>query len=185
MNDYLANPLILIVQTLFQLYIWVVLIRYFLQLFRGDFYNPITQAVVKATNPLLIPLRRIVPSIGRHDIASLVLALVLTALMIVVIAAINGRPMTGQALFGATLYFGFKMLIDLFFWTVLIRALLSWFAQGRTAASSFLEDLTDPVLKPVQRILPPLGGIDLSPLAVLLGLQVIQMLVLPILAQLF
>jgi len=107
--------------------------------------------VVKATNPLLIPLRKIVPSIGRHDIASLVLALILTALMVLVIAAINGRPMTGQALFGATLYFGFKMLIDLFFWTVLIRALLSWFAQGRTAASSFLEDLTDPVLKPVQR----------------------------------
>jgi len=184
MDGYFANPLIFVIQTLFQFYIWVVLLRYFLQLFRGDFYNPITQMVVKATNPLLLPLRKVIPSVGRHDLASLVLAFALVALMIVVISSIGAMPMTGQALFGATLYFGFKIVTDLFFWTVLIAALLSWFGRERTPISAMLDELTRPLLRPVRKVLPPLGGIDLSPLAVLLGLQVLQMLVLPLIVPL-
>ncbi|MFP4154643.1 MAG: YggT family protein [Halothiobacillaceae bacterium] len=184
MDGYFANPLILVIQTLFQLYIWVVLLRYFLQLFRADFYNPLTQLVVKATNPLLIPLRGVVPPVGRHDLASIVLALLLIAVMVVAVSAVGNMPITGSSVFGATLYFAFKIVTDLFFWTVLIRALLSWFGQQRTPVSGLLEDLTDPILRPVQNILPPLGGIDLSPLAVLLGIQVIQMLVLPLIGKL-
>lgn len=179
MDGYLANPLILVIQTLFQLYIWVVLLRYFLQLFRADFYNPLTQLVVRATNPLLVPLRRIVPPVGRHDLASIVLALLLIAAMVFAVSAVGGMVMTAQSILGATVYFAFKIVTDLFFWTVLVRALLSWFGQQRTPVSGLLEDLTDPILRPVQNMLPPLGGIDLSPLAVLLGIQVIQMLVLP------
>lgn len=179
MSGQFGDPLVLLVRTLFELPIFILLIRYFLQLFRGNFFNPLTQSIVKMTNPVLQPLRRLLPSSRRHDFAALIVVALLTVLMVVALAAVSGAgglpsPLTVGI---NALYFAFLLVTNLFFWTVLLRALSSWLGNTQSPAVSLLADLTDPVLRPVQKVLPPLGGLDLSPLVLLLGIQVLQMMV--------
>ncbi|MBD3816416.1 MAG: YggT family protein, partial [Halothiobacillus sp.] len=155
----------------------VVMVRYFLQLFHANFFNPITQSLVKLTNPVLSPLRNVLPKSRRHDFASLLVTLVLIVLMVWVLGMMSVGRVSVAALIFNSLYFAFLLVTDLFFWTILMRAIASWIGNGRSPGVALLEDLTDPILQPVQKILPPLGGIDLSPLAVLIAIQVLQIFV--------
>ena len=165
-----------LIDTAFSLYLMVVILRLWLQLVRADFYNPFSQFVVKATNPLVLPLRRIIPSLGRLDTATLLLAyaVMLTKLLLLqVISA--GQIILVPSLILAAIFL-VKEVLTLLFWILVIRALLSWFSQGRSPVEYVMYQLTEPVLAPVRRILPPLGGLDLSVLVVLIGLQFLNIL---------
>ena len=174
MSGSFGDPMMFLVRTLFELVIFVVMVRYFLQLFHANFFNPITQSLVKLTNPVLNPLRNVLPKSRRHDFASLLVTLVL---MVWVLGLMSVGHVSVAALLFNSLYFIFLLVTDLFFWTILMRAIASWIGNGRSPGVALLEDLTDPILRPVQKILPPLGGIDLSPLAVLIAIQVLQIFV--------
>jgi len=179
-TDYLTNPLIFIIQTLFQLYILVVLLRFFLQLTHADFYNPLSQFIVKVTSPALIPLRRVVPGLRGLDIASLLLAWGLKTLELILVLWYSKG---GFHLFLPLLLAIPELVelsLDIFFWGILIQAILSWVNPGvYNPASALLYSLTLPLLRPAQRIIPPIGGLDLSPMVVMLGLVVLKMLILP------
>jgi len=177
MSGSFGDPSVFLVRVLFELVIFVAFARYFLQLFRANFFNPVTQAVVKITDPVLNPIRAVIRPVGRHDLAALVFALVMVALMVWALTAMRGIGLSGSGLLFGTLYFAFLTVTNLFFWTVLLRAVASWVGNERSPGVAFLDDLTEPVVAPVRRVLPPLGGLDLSPLAVLLIIQVAQMLV--------
>ncbi|ACX96660.1 YggT family protein [Halothiobacillus neapolitanus] len=177
MSGSFGDPMMFLVRTLFELVIFVVMVRYFLQLFHANFFNSITQSLVKLTNPVLNPLRRFLPKSRRHDFASLLVTLVLIVLMVWVLGMMSVGSVSAAALIFNSLYFAFLLVTDLFFWTILMRAIASWIGNGRSPGVALLEDLTDPILQPVQKILPPLGGIDLSPLAVLIAIQVLQIFV--------
>jgi len=177
MNGSFGDPGLFLVRTLFELVIFLLVTRYFLQVFRANFFNPVTQAIVRISDPVLGPLRRILPRAGRHDIASLVAAFVFLVLMVLALGYMRGVSFSATTLVLSVLYLGFVTVTNLFFWTILLRALASWLGPNRSPGVAFLEDLTDPILRPVQQMLPPLGGIDLSPLAVLLAIQVLQMFV--------
>lgn len=177
MSGSFGDPMMFLVRTLFELVIFVVMVRYFLQLFHANFFNPITQSLVKLTNPVLNPLRNVLPKSRRHDFASLLVTLVLIVLMVWVLGLMSVGHVSVAALLFNSLYFIFLLVTDLFFWTILMRAIASWIGNGRSPGVALLEDLTDPILRPVQKILPPLGGIDLSPLAVLIAIQVLQIFV--------
>jgi len=179
-SNYLANPLIFILQTLFQLYILVVLLRFFLQLTRADFYNPLSQFIVKVTSPVLTPLRRVIPGVGGIDIASLLLAWALKTLELMLVFWFS------RGTFGLLLPLLMaipelvELVINIFFWAILIQAILSWINPGvYNPATVLLYSLTAPLLRPAQRLIPPIGGIDLSPMVVMLGLVVLKMLILP------
>jgi YggT family protein len=143
---------------------------------RADFYNPFSQFVVKATNPLVLPLRRIIPSLGRLDSATLLLAygLMLAKLVILQLLQSGQVAILPSVIFAAILLV--KETLTLLFWILVIRALLSWFSQGRSPVEYVMHQLTEPLLRPVRRILPPLGGLDLSVLVVLIGLQFLNIL---------
>ena len=177
MSGSFGDLMMFLVRTLFELVIFVVMVRYFLQLFHANFFNPITQSLVKLTNPVLNPLRNVLPKSRRHDFASLLVTLVLIVLMVWVLGLMSVGHVSVAALLFNSLYFIFLLVTDLFFWTILMRAIASWIGSGRSPGVALLEDLTDPILRPVQKILPPLGGIDLSPLAVLIAIQVVQIFV--------
>ncbi|WP_322521099.1 YggT family protein [Guyparkeria halophila] len=177
MSGSFGDPSVFLVRVLFELVAFVAFARYFLQLFRANFYNPVTQAIVKITDPVLNPLRTVIKPVGRHDLAALVFGIVMVALMVWAITAMRGVGMTGTGVLIGTIYFTFLTVTNLFFWTVLLRAVASWLGNDRSPGVAFLADLTDPVVDPIRRVLPPIGGIDLSPLAVLLIIQVAQMVV--------
>lgn len=167
------NPFSFLITTVFDLYIMVVLMRIWLQASRADFYNPFSQFVVKATQPVLKPLRRMIPSVGSIDLATILFAYVLCVLkftMLVLVA--SGGAMVFSIDF---LLFGLAALIKaaggLVFWVLIIRAILSWVSQGRSPIEYLFYQITEPLLAPVRRFLPDLGGIDLSVLVVFVLLQ--------------
>lgn len=170
------QAVLFLIETAFSLYLMVVILRLWLQLARADFYNPFSQFVVKATNPLVLPLRKVIPSLGNLDSATLVLAYTITLAKLLVLQLIQ----SGQVVLVPSLIFAVIVLVKevftLLFWVLVIRALLSWFSQGRSPVELVMHQLTEPVLRPVRRILPPLGGLDLSVLVVLVGLQFLNIL---------
>lgn len=165
-----------LIETAFNLYLMVVILRLWLQLVRADFYNPFSQFIVKATNPLVLPLRRIIPSIGSLDTATLLLAYAVALLKLLVLQAfLYGQLVLPASLFGALIVL-VKETLTLLFWILIIRALLSWFSQGRSPVELVMHQLTEPLLRPIRRIIPPIGGLDLSVLVVLVGLQFLNIL---------
>ncbi len=177
------NPqgaLIYLLDFAFSAYIFIVLTRFVLQLARADFYNPISQFVLKATNPLLKPLRRVVPGYGGLDVASLVLVVVLIILKAITILSIQvgGFP---SGIGGQLILYSLRelaaVILNYIFWAVLLRVILSWVAPDPyNPVVRIVVKIAEPVMAPVRKLLPPMGGFDLSPLVVLLGIQLLQIL---------
>lgn len=184
-SSYMTDPAIFIIDSLFSLYILAVLLRFLLQWCGADFYNPISQFLVKATHPPLKLLRRFVPSIGKIDTSSLVLVLSLQMLDDFSILLLKGVALNIGALTILSLTQLISLLINIFIYAVFARAILSWMNPGTfSSASSILHSLTEPMLNLCRKFIPDFGGIDLSPLAALMLLQLAKMVLLPPLHQL-
>ena len=179
-STYMTDPIIFLIDTLFSLYILAVLLRFLLQWCGADFYNPISQFLVKATHPPLKILRRFVPSIGKIDTSSLILVLSLQMLADFSILLLKGVTINMGALAILSITQLLALLINVFVFAVFARAILSWLNPGSfNAAASILDTLTDPLLDIIRKIIPNLSGLDLSPLAALLLLQLAKMVILP------
>ena len=179
-SSYMTDPIIFLIDTLFSLYILAVLLRFLLQWCGADFYNPISQFLVKVTHPPLRILRRFVPSIGKIDTSSLILVLSLQMLADFSILMLKGVTINIGALTILSITQLVSLLINVFIFAVFARAILSWLNPGTfNAASSILATLTEPLLDICRKVIPDLGGIDLSPLAALLLLQLAKMVILP------
>jgi len=172
----LTDIFVYLVYVFFGLYLMVMLLRFLLQLTRADFYNPISQTLVKLTNPLVIPLRRIVPGYGGIDLASLLLALILQMLMIALLVALQtGALLPVLPLIMASLIGLAASLVKIYFFAILAMIILSWIAQGgNNPALRLLFQLTEPVMAPFRKVLPPMGGLDLSPIFVFILINIIQ-----------
>ncbi|MFV0449343.1 MAG: YggT family protein [Vibrio sp.] len=167
------NSMSFLISTVFDLYIMVVILRIWLQAARADFYNPFSQFIVKATQPVVAPLRRVIPSLGSIDLATVLFAYVLCVVKFVVLILIASK---GSVSFSTDfLFLGLLSLVKaaggLLFWVLLLRAILSWVSQGRSPIEYVFHQLTEPMLAPIRRILPALGGIDLSVLVLFIVLQ--------------
>lgn len=175
----LSQALILVVQTLGSLYLLIVLLRFILQLVRADFYNPLSQFIVRATHPLLRPLRRIIPSVGGIDLSSLVLALLvqmalMAAILMIAIGTIgNPLQLLLWALVGIT-----GLFLNIFFYALLISVILSWVAPtSHNPGALLIGQICEPVLAPFRKFLPSMGGLDLSPIFAFLAIKLLEMLV--------
>lgn len=176
-TPYLSNAGVFLIQTLFGFYILTVMLRFLLQWVRADFYNPLVQFLVKLTNPPLLPLRRVIPTLMGLDLAAIVLMLALQVVELLLIFGLLGAGFNGAALLVLAVTELLSLLINVYFWAVLIRVILSWVnPDPRHPALSLLRQLTDPVMAPAQRLLPPIAGLDLSPILVLVGLQLLNLL---------
>lgn len=166
-----------LISTLFDLYLMVVLLRFWLQLAQADFYNPFSQFVVKATHPIVAPLRRILPSFGRLDTATLVLAILVAGLKVVALSLVVGHSSFNPiALLLGAMLITLKEAFTLVIWVLIIRAIMSWVSQGNNPMQMVLEQLTEPMLAPIRKRLPEMGGLDLSMMVVILGLVFLQKL---------
>jgi YggT family protein len=158
--------LIYIIQSLLTLALFVVLARLFLQWARADFRNPICQAIVRVTNPVIVPLRRILPPIGKVDTASVVAVILVAIVEIVIVTSLAGFGMPDPVfvLRAAALEIA-RTSLWLYFYAIFLYALLSMIAPGGyTPLHSLLASLCEPVLAPIRRLIPAFAGIDLSPL---------------------
>jgi len=159
------SALIYIIQSLLTLALFVVLVRLFLQWARADFRNPICQAIVRLTNPLIVPLRRILPPVGKVDTASVVAVILVAIVEVVIITSLAGIPLDPLFVLRSSALEIARTSLWLYFYAIFLYALLSMVAPGGyTPLHSLLTALCEPVLRPFRRYIPPLAGIDLSPL---------------------
>ncbi len=191
-SGYLMSPLMLIVNTLVDLYVLLVLLRFLLQMLRADFYNPVSQFIVRVTTAPLRYLRRVIPTVGGQDTASIVLCLALIYAKFLILRALSIPmvPIGGvNAPIGAASYGGLVVMsiadlvaltLTVFLVAVIIKVILSWVNPGAYNPMIGLVDrIAQPVLKPVQRLIPSVGGLDLSPLFATLAILVAKMLIVP------
>ncbi|MGU0856255.1 YggT family protein [Pseudomonas aeruginosa] len=176
----LNTAAIYILQTLGSLYLLIVLLRFILQLVRADFYNPLSQFIVRATKPLLNPLRRIIPGFGRIDLASLVLAILIQLVLMILILMLMGYGVGGfimQLLIWSIIAVT-SLFLKVFFFALIISVILSWVAPGSyNPGAQLVNQICEPLLMPFRKLLPNLGGLDLSPIFAFLALKLIDMLV--------
>lgn len=178
-NPYISNAAAYLVDALFGIYMLMVLLRFVLQLARADFYNPISQFLVKATNPPLRPLRRIIPGLWGIDLAAVVLLLGLQMLALWLIHLAGGRGISPEGLFVLSVAELLSLALNMFLITILIQVILSWVGPGvYNPLTSILHSINEPLLGPARRMLPAMSGIDFSPLVVLIVIQLMKILVL-------
>lgn len=165
----MKDALIFLISTFTQLYLLLLLMRFWLPLLRANFRNPIAQGVLRFTSPAVVPVRRFVPAIGQVDTATVLVALVIQIALITVIALIEGGGAAVQMITGS---FGKVMInallslasmsVTLFIVAIIIRVILSFFQRYFGPMSDMLNEMTEPLMRPIRRIVPPLGVIDLS-----------------------
>lgn len=178
----LNTAAIYILQTLGSLYLLIVLLRFILQLVRADFYNPLSQFVVRATQPLVRPLRRFIPGLAGLDLASLLLAIIVQLLLMALTLLLMGYGADIMSLAGQLLIWSIigvtSLFLKVFFFALIVSVILSWVAPGTyNPAAQLVNQLCEPVLAPFRKLIPNLGGLDISPIFAFIALNLIDMLV--------
>jgi len=172
-----ARAFTYLISTLFDLYIMSVILRLMLQWVRADFYNTLSQFLVKITSPLLVPLRRMIPSIGRLDTAAVVLALLLEVSNLLIISSINSISLGWPQLLQLAVIKLLMAVLWLYFFLILAVIILSWIGRGmRHPIIPLMYQLTEPVLQPLRKLIPPIGGMDLSPLLAIITIRFLILL---------
>ena len=182
------RALVFLIDTFSRLYLLLLVLRFWLPLLRANFRNPVTQGVLRYTSPLVTPVRRLVPSVGRLDTATVLLAFAIQYLVLLVIGALSGAART-VGTFGATFpsaslaALAFQALIELamlsvllFIVAIIIRVILSLVGRNFGPVSDILADLSEPLLRPVRRAIPPLGVVDISAYIVIVLLIALNMI---------
>lgn len=172
------NALIFVVDSLLQLVVYAFLLRLLLQLTRADFRNPVSQAVVKLTDWLVMPLRKVLPPVGRIDTASIVALFAVNFVKVAAVTFLTFKAMLpGLSLIVGTFKDLLLTTLGFFTFAIFIYALLSFIAAGQyNPVAAVLRTLCEPLLQPFRRVIPPLGGLDLSPVFAIIALQALRML---------
>lgn len=178
MDGFLQDVGSLLISVIFGLYIFMLLLRLIFQILRADFYNPLSQAIVKITNPPLLPLRKIIPGLWGIDLASVLLIVVLQMAEIWLLLFMKGHAVSIVPLVIISLGYLLKSVIWIFLGAIFIRILLSWispYGGGQNPVVGLVYSLSEPLLRPARRMLPSMGGLDLSPMLAVIGLYILLM----------
>lgn len=159
------------------LVIFALMLRFLLRATYADWHHPVVKFIAKVTNPLCAPLNTILPVKGRWDWSAVATALVIQAVFIVVIGWLTDRAFGVPFIAIAAFTEIANQLLDMMFWLIIIQAVLSWVSQGYNPNTAIFEQLTQPILAPFRRFIPPISGLDLSPLAAIVAIKLFQIVV--------
>lgn len=176
MGENLANAAVYLIQTFFGLYILVVILRFLMQSAKVDFYNPISQAIVTITDPAIRPLRRVIPGFYGVDLSILVLALILQVIALALIIALKGFLLPNLLVLLAWSLLGmFALILDIYFFALIIMVISSWIAPySNHPIIMLIYQLTTPICTPARKLIPPIGGIDISIIIVFVFITLID-----------
>jgi YggT family protein len=176
MHNPIDDAGLFIINTLFDIYIFLLMVRLILALLRVNYFNPVTQFIIKGTQPIIGPLRRIIPNFKNLEVSTLVLMIFLELLkyvLMILLMHIKPKPEGIVLLASADLL---RALFNLYFYAILIQAIMSWVQQGFSPVNELLIKITAPIMQPLHRVIPLLGGIDITPVFALIILQVLIIL---------
>ena len=170
------DPIILIIRTLGEMYAFIVVLRFLLQVSHADYYNPISQAIAKLTNVPIVAMGRIVPRIGKIDPSALLYAVAVKMAVVVLLVLVSGISMPNILQLSVFALVGvLDAILNIYFWAVLASVLISWVAPGSYhPGPQLIQQLTEPVFALARRVIPPIGGLDLSPILIFIIIQLLQ-----------
>lgn len=190
MGDALLAALSFIIGVFFNLYAMLLAVRFIMQLFRADYYNPLAQFVVKVTDPVLKPVRRIIPAIKTYDTSSLLLTFVVVLIKLLLLKTLSDERVQVASAFFSLQIFSYgtmfllafvevvHLLFNIFIYAMIIQAILSWFPNPSTdSIRNLLSGITEPILRPIRKYVPPIGGLDLSVFMGIIALFALRMIV--------
>ncbi|WP_415890002.1 YggT family protein [Neptuniibacter sp. SY11_33] len=170
------DPIVLIIRMLGEMYAFIIILRFLLQLSHADYYNPISQAIAKLTNVPVVAISRAVPRIGKFDFSALLYAAIVKLATLFLIVMVSGMDMPNivhllvLALVGVV-----NGILEIYFWAVLGSVIISWVAPGSYhPGPQLIQQVTQPLFKLAQKVIPPIGGLDLSPILIFLAITIIQ-----------
>ena len=173
-----TNALYFLITTLFDLFMGALLLRVLLQYVRADFYNPLSQLVWKLTNPVVMPLNRVLPRRAKVDVAGPVALFIVAMIYVLLVGWVFGTSISLPKVPWYALLEFLVLTVNLYSLSLFIHAIISWVGSGvNNPAANVLFSLNEPLLRRVRRFIPPVSGLDLSPLAVILALQVVNRLI--------
>lgn len=182
MSNTIRAALLFLVSTIFDLYLFVLVIRLILAWVESDYYNPVTQFIVKLTSFIVKPLRRYLPNYRNLELATVFLIIVIEIIKFLFISFLSFGFPNLLGLLIISIVDAVKLVIETFFYAILFQAILSWLQPG-SSISRDLDRFTSPILHPLQRVIPPVGGFDVSPIPALIILQLlIMVLIKPLMA---
>ncbi|MBB3191823.1 YggT family protein [Halomonas cerina] len=177
MGSQLGNAGLLLVNTLVNIYLFLLMLRFLLQASRADYYNPISQSVVKITQPAVRPFQSFLgPVMGRYDLATLASGFVIKLVAIIAILQIAGYGMApvDDLAIGAVAALA-NAILKIYFFALIVMIILSWVApQASHPGAILVMQLVEPIMAPVRRVIPPLGMLDLSPIVVFIAISLID-----------
>ena len=167
-----------LIQTLMNLLLLGAVMRLLLQLSKADFYNPISQILVKFTNPMVLPLRRLIPNFRLFDLSSLILAIGLQVLLIIILLKVNGAYQPSLSILVIWGLIGVAAIfVKIYFFALLAMIVLSWLAPSSYhPAIQLISQIVEPIMAPVRRALPPIGGLDFSPILIFILINIVEIL---------
>lgn len=169
------DPLLLIIRTIGEMFAFIAILRFLLQAMNVDYYNPISQAVVKITQPPLMPMQRLLPRVGRLDLSPLLLAFLVKLGTLFLLVSMTGSRLDTAAVIMLSVVGVLDTLLTILFWSTIGSVIISWVAPNSPhPAPQLLQQLVEPLFAQVRRVIPPIGGLDLSPIAIFLVIQIIQ-----------
>jgi YggT family protein len=165
-----------LIRVLSHLYLLLFLLRFIMQWIRADFYNPLAQFIVRATNPLVVPARRLIPASSGIDLPTLVLLVLLEVIATWLLLYVASAPATLIQFAEFVLLRLVSLTLSLYTWTILVYVILGWISPGGYhPLTMMLAELNEPVLRPIRRLLPPISGLDLSPLLAVILIQALSL----------
>jgi YggT family protein len=170
------DPIVLIIRTLGEMYAFVVILRFLLQVSHADYYNPISQAIAKLTNVPMLAISRVMPKLGKVDLSALLYAVAvkLLVLTLIILAAGMAMPNILQLIVLSTVGV-VDAILTIYFWAVLASVIISWVAPGSYhPGPQLIQQLTEPLFKLARKVIPSIGGLDLSPILIFLVIQIVQ-----------
>jgi len=177
-HSYMGNASVFLVTMAFSFLLLMMMLRFFLHWVKADFYNPVSQFIASVTTPFVRPLQPLIPSLYGMDLATLLMALALQMLELILIFLLSDYALNFSAIFFISLSKLLQLSINIFFFAILIQALLSWISPGSwNPITIMIHQLSEPILRPAKRLLPPMNGLDLSPIIVLVVLQLAEILI--------
>lgn len=170
----LQNVSLFLVEVLFSFYIVAILLRFLLAWARANFYNPLSQFLVRITNPVLVPMRRLIPAIGKIDTAAIVLALGLTIIKVFLLMGLAGQNYDIMSVVIYAISSLLRTIIWIYIFALIVQAIMSWTGNSYgNPMADLLNSLTTPLLRPIRNVIPDIGMIDLSPMIAILLLNIV------------
>ncbi len=178
MGGSVGNAFAFLIETLFSLYLAALMLRVLLEAVGADYYNPVCQILLKVTEPLVAPLSKLIPRLGRFNTAAVVALIAIQTISVIVVSAVSGYSLDPLQAFVISLFRLVRMLLVMYMVLIIAEVILSWVGGAmRHPIIPLIYQLTRPVLAPIRRVLPSIAGLDLSPLIAIIGIQFLMILI--------